>query len=230
MLLSDVMANRITRIPYEPIVTGGIGLFGRFGGGVRGGSSVTANDKPRTIEIPEYADVTGQVVDEAGKPVAGAKVTVKLKNNTGTAVTDATGSFTVQKLPIGKTVEGTTTLDDTAAEVTVAVDGKKPATQTLVLVKGPNTVAKLALEALLPPGQLRAVVRAAATGKPIAGATVKIEPGGLSGTSIEDGTLSIDLQPGTYKATATAAGFKPQTLDVTIDPNGVALKNFELAK
>jgi hypothetical protein len=73
-------------------------------------------------------------------------------------------------------------------------------------------------------------VRAAGSGKPIAGATVKVEPTGLTATSAADGTLSIDLPPGNYKATATAPGFKDQTLDVVIDPNGVALKNFELRK
>ena len=78
--------------------------------------------------------------DETGKPVVGAKVTAKLKNNTGTAVTDDKGAYTVDKLPIGKTVDGVTTLDDTGAEVTIEVDGKKPASSTLTLVKGSNTV------------------------------------------------------------------------------------------
>jgi hypothetical protein len=78
--------------------------------------------------------------------------------------------------------------------------------------------------------RLKAVVRAAGTGKPIPGATLKIEPGNLSAISAADGTLSIDLAPGDYKATVTAPGRKPQTLDVTVDPNGVAIKNFELPK
>jgi len=136
----------------------------------------------------------------------------------------------VTQLPIGKTVKGATDLDDAAAEVTIEVDGKKPAKQTLTLVKGKNPIAKLALEPLLPPGQLKALLRAAGTGKPIPGAVVKIEPSGQTATAAADGTLQIDLPPGTYKATASAQGFKDQTLDVVIDPNGVALKNFELRK
>lgn len=230
MLQSDVMANRITLIPYEPIVTGGLALHGRFGGGAAADTSVTRNEKPELVEVVEYADLEGTVTDDSGKPVVGAKVTVKLKNHTGTATSDAQGNYTVKRLPIGKTVDGQTTLDDTGAEVTVEVDGKKAATQTLTLAKGSNKVAKVSLEPALPPGQLRAVVRAAATGKPIANAVVTIEPGGQTATSAADGTLAIDLQPGRYKATVTVQGFKPQTLDVTIDPNGVALKNFELAK
>lgn len=228
---ADVALNVIPLIPYEPMITGGIGIQGRFGGKrAAGDGHITINDKPQDVEVIEYAEVSGNVTDENGKPVVGAKVSVKLKKVTGTGVTDDKGDYVIEKLPIGKTLKGVTDLDDTAAEVTIEVDGKKPAKQTLTLAKGKNPVTKVALEPLLPPGQLRAVLRAAGSGKPIAGATVKIEPGGVTATSGADGTLSVDLPPGTYKATATAQGFQEQTLDVVIDPNGVALKNFELRK
>ncbi len=224
--------SSISIVAYEPMITGGLGISGRFGGAkaVRNDNHITRNDKPVEVDVIEYADVSGQIVDETGKPVVGAKVTVKLKNNTGTGATDDKGSFVVTRLPIGKTVAGTTTLDDVGAEVSIEVANKKPLTHTLTLVKGPNAVDKLALEPLLPPGQLRAVLRAAGTGKPIIGAIVTIDPGGQTATSADDGTISIDLPPGAYKAKATAPGFKEQVLDVVIDPNGVAVKNFELRK
>ncbi|MBA3392761.1 MAG: carboxypeptidase regulatory-like domain-containing protein [Deltaproteobacteria bacterium] len=229
---TEVMMNYVPLIAYEPAITGGIGLQGRFGGTRRLASDdhITKNVNPADVEVIEYADVTGTITDEAGKPVVGARVTIKLKNHSGTGATDDKGNYTVPRLPIGKTVAGTTNLDDTIGELAVEVEGKKPATQTLTLVKGPNTVAKLALEPLLPPGQLRAVLRAAGTGKPIPGGIVTIEPSGATATAAADGTVSIDLPPGTYKAKATAPGFKEQTLDVVIDPNGVAVKNFELRK
>lgn len=228
---ADAEMNDIALIPYEPRLTAGLGIQGRFGGrSGRRDDHITINKEPKEVEVVEYADVTGNVTDESGKPVVGAKVSIKLKKVTGTGVTDDKGDYVVEKLPIGRTLKGVTELDDTAAEVTIEVEGKKPMTQTLTLAKGRNPVTKIALEPLLPPGQLKAVVRAAASGKPIAGATVKIEPTGLTATSAADGTLSIDLPPGNYKATATGQGFKEQTLDVVIDPNGVALKNFELRK
>ena len=228
---ADAEMNAIPLIAYEPMITGGIGLVGRFGG-TRATSPghITVNEVPADVEVIEYAEVSGTVTDENGTPVVGAKVTVKLQKVTGTGVTDDKGEYTVSQLPIGKTVKGVTALDDTGAEVTIEVEGKKPVTHTLTLAKGKNAVTKLALEPQLPAGQLRAVIRAAGTGKPIAGATVQIEPGGLTATSAADGTLSIDLPPGNYKATASAQGLKQQTLDVVIDPNGVALKNFELRK
>jgi hypothetical protein len=228
---ADVAMNAIPLIPYEPMITGGVGVQGRFGGApTRADTHITVNDDQKDVVVIEYAEVAGNVTDESGKPVVGAKVSVKLKKVTGTGITDDKGNYVVTQLPIGKTVKGVTDLDDAAAEVTIEVDGKKPSTQTLTLTKGRNALQKLALEPMLPPGQIKAVVRAAGSGKPIAGATVKVEPSGLTATSAADGTLSIDLPPGNYKATATAPGFKDQTLDVVIDPNGVALKNFELRK
>lgn len=231
---TEVMAGNVTLVPYEPTITGGVGLVARFGGaaaaGPRGTGQIVKNDKPAPIEVIEYAELAGQVLDDAGKPVAGAKVTVKLKNNTGTAATDSAGNWAIAQVPIGKTVDGQTSLDDTGAEITVEVEGKKPKTTTLTLAKGKNAVAAITLEPVLPPGQLKAVIRAAGTGKPLVNAVVTIEPGGQTATSDADGAISLDLPPGTYKATATLAGFKTQTLDVVIENNGVVVKNFELRK
>jgi hypothetical protein len=125
-------------------------------------------------------------------------------------------------------VKGVDNLTDTVGEVTIDVSGKKPVKVTVPLKPGANKAERISLEPVLPPGQLRAVVRNANTGKPIGGATVKIEPGGLTATSGADGQFSIDLQPGTYKITASSPGLKDQELDVTIDPNGVAIKIIEL--
>jgi hypothetical protein len=229
---ADVMAGNVTLVPYEPIFTGGIGLSARFGAqrGARSSGQVIDDDKPKGAEVIEYADVSGTVTDDTGKPVAGAKVTIKLKGSTGSSPSDAQGNYTIAKLAIGKTIDGQTTLDDTSAEVTVEVPGKKPKVTTLTLAKGNNAVAAITLDPVLPPGQLKAVIRAAGTGKPIAGATVKIEPGGLTATTDADGNISIDLPPGTYKATASGTGFKDQTLDVVIEKDGVIVKNFELRK
>ncbi|MEJ7599053.1 MAG: carboxypeptidase regulatory-like domain-containing protein [Kofleriaceae bacterium] len=232
LALGDVMAGTIAQVPYEPLVTGGLALQALFGGPRRPEppGTITRNERPAQIEVIEYADLTGGISDENGKPVVGARVTVKLAHHTGTGVTDDKGTYAIARLPIGKTVDGNTTLDDTGAEITIEVDKKRPIRQTLTLARGGNAVPKLTLEPLLPPGQLRAVVRAGASGKVIAGATITIEPGGVTVKSGPDGSISLDLVPGKYTATAIATGFKLQTLDVTIETNGVAVKNFELAR
>jgi hypothetical protein len=236
---ADVTAGNIALIPYEPLFTGGVALTARFGGAKAGGggNGITENDcvknpeKCKPVEVKVTADLSGSVLDDSGKPVVGAKVTVRLKNNTGTAATDDKGEWTVSGVPIGKTINNKTDLDDTAAEVTVEVEGKKPKTATLTLKEGKdNKVPPITLDPVLPPGQFKAVIRAAGTGKPIAGVSVKLEPGGASAVSDADGNISLDIQPGTYKATASGGGFKDQTLDVVIEQSAVVVKQFELTK
>ncbi len=227
--LSEAAAGDIRLVPYEPAITGGIGFQARFGGpsGPSGPSGlIVKNVVPVSFDL--FASANGEVVDEAGKPIVGAKVLVKLRNNTGTAVTDDKGAWRVDKLPIGKKLNDVDTIDDGTGEVTVEVDGKKPAKSTVTLKPGDNAVERLALDPILPPGQLRAVVRSVVTGKPLSGATVTIEPGAIKATSGVDGTFTVDLAPGQYKITVSSPGLAQQQLDVTIDPNGVAIKNIEL--
>ncbi|HEY4243942.1 MAG TPA: carboxypeptidase-like regulatory domain-containing protein [Kofleriaceae bacterium] len=224
---------------YPAAITGGLALSAHFGGAAAaaaGPSVVVENEQPKDVVVDETADLNGQVNDEAGKPVVGAKVTVTLRTHSANVVTDESGKFSVPKLPIGKTAAGVTTLDDTGADVTVDVDGKKPAHTTLTLAKGANHLQPIQLEPVLPPGQLRAVIKSLASGKPVANAKVSIVGStGEGGTgapreiaSGTDGTFQIDLPPGQYKLVITAPGFAPQQLDVTIDPNGVAIKNIDL--
>lgn len=222
---AEISANDIRLVPYEPTFSFGVGLQGRFGGP---STNVKKRVIPGTIDVPIFATVEGEILDEAGKPAVGAKVTVKTSTYEGTGVTDDKGSWKVEKLPIGKQVKGVDTITDAVGEITVDVSNKKPVKVTVNLKPGANKAERISLEPVLPPGQLRAVVRNANTGKPIGGATVKIEPGGLTATSAADGQFSVDLVPGTYKITASSPGLKDQELDVTIDPNGVAIKIIEL--
>jgi hypothetical protein len=229
----DAAAERtFSLIPFEPTVTGGLGLQARFGGPrrVAAASQVTQNKVPEVITVIETAEVSGLIVDETGKPVVGARVTVKNKSHNGAAVSDDKGAFRIGGLPIGKTVDGRTELDDTAAELTIDVDKKKPSTTTLVLAKGANAVPQIKLDPLLPPGQLRGVITNVANGRPVPNASVSIEPGGTTVTAGADGKFTVDLAPGRYKITVTAKALAPQTLDVNIEENGVAIKNIDMHK
>lgn len=231
---SEALMGEIPMIPYEPQVTGGLGLQAVFGRASHPPSApsaqITRNERPAVIPVIETADLSGIVFDDAGKPVVGAVVTVKLKNHTATAVTDARGAYAIAKLPIGKTIDGKTELDDTIAEVSSEVANKKLSTVTVTLTKGANAAPPLTLESALPPGQLRAVIISVGNSRPVAGATVTIEPGGVTATSGADGKFTVDLPPGQYKLTVTARGLAQQTLDVNIEQNGVAIKNIELHK
>lgn len=228
-----VARGEVVLVPYEPTLTGGIGLQARFGGPPRrapSDSTLTDRLVPEPVPVIETADVTGSVVDDAGKPIVGATITIKLKNKIGTAVSDDKGSYTVARIPIGKTIDGKTELDDTIAELSIEVANKKPSSATLTLTRGSNTVPRVTLDPLLPPGQLRGVIINLGTSRPVGGATLTIEPGGVSTTSGPDGKFTVDLPPGRYKLTVTAKGLAQQQLDVNIDPNGVAIKNIDMHK
>jgi len=232
---SDVTAGNIALIPYEPSFTGGIGITAHFGGPkVVGpsGNKIVDNVVKNPVIVVEEAEIQGTVTDDSGKPLAGAKVTIKNKNKSTSGVTDQNGKFDLKGLPIGKTVDGKTDLDDTGAEVIVeGIEGKKQKLPvTMTLAKGNNAVATIVLDPILPPGQFKAVVRASGTGKPLAGITVKLEPGGASAVTDDQGNVSIDLQPGTYKATASGTGWAAQTLDAVIEQSQVNVRQFELQK
>lgn len=230
--MAQVTAGNIPLIPYEPVVTGGLGLQARFGGpkATYIEKDCHKHDPPDCpdLAVPLLADLTGTVIDDAGKPVVGARVTFTLKNSQVPATaTDASGTWKVTGVPVGSTVGGTPTIEEPAIEVAVAVDGKKPGRATVnVTAGGAITVAPIQLEAALPPGQIKGVVRSQA-GKPIAGAV--ITAGDKKTETAADGTFVLDLPPGQYKVTAKS-GSSSQDLDVTIDPNGVALKEFVLKK
>jgi len=230
---SEVMAHGpIALVPYEPMITGGLGVQARFGGRkpVAATPQITRNEKPVPVTVIETADLTGQIVDDAGRPVVGARVTIKLKNSTGNAVSDDKGTYSIGPLRIGKTVDGKTELDDTGVEIAVEVASKKPGSATLTLGKGANTAPKITLDPMLPPGQLRGVIRSVGSGRPIDGATVTVDPGGVTQTTGSDGKFTVDLPPGRYKITVTAKGLAQQQLDVNIEQNGVAIKNIDMHK
>ena len=238
---AQVTANAIPLIPYEPVFTAGIGLSAQFGNSKNEaqfkGCAYTPEGCP-AVETPITADITGSVVDEGDKPVVGAKVAIKLANVTVDPVaTDQTGKYVFHAVRIGTQAEATKSkpalhrIDEPSASVTVTVDGKKPGNATVAkLDEGGTTVPPIKLEPMLPPGQLRGVVHSLPNGKAVERATITVSPGDVKVETAADGTFSIDLAPGKYKITVKAGSFASQDLDVTIEPNGVAIKNIDLHK
>jgi hypothetical protein len=147
---AELMADDFALIAYEPMITGGLALQGRFGGAGRAGrpSHVEVNAVKKDVEVIEHAEIAGVVTDEAGAPIVGASVTARLKAHTATGTTGPKGEYVLSRIPIGKTVNGTTTLDDTGVELTISVADRKPVQATASLVKGRNQMATLALPPL----------------------------------------------------------------------------------
>ncbi len=235
--LAQVADNNIPLIPYEPIFTGGIGLQARFGAknpsrlfDEKDCAKHNPPDCP-AVKVPLFTEISGTVIDSAGKPVAGARVTLTLKSSqVEPQVTDATGSYVFKNVPIGSTVEGKSTVEETGVEVNVDLANMKPGKATIAQVaEKSNTVPPITLDPVLPPGELKGYVRNL-QGKTVNGATITIEPGGFKVESDADGAFAQQLAPGQYKIKVTANGYKTQELDVTIDPTGVAIKNIDLQK
>jgi hypothetical protein len=147
--LAQVMDNNIPLVPYEPAVSGGIGLQARFGGPKRVGPTFTEKDCAKHdppdcpgVRVPILVEVTGTVVDTAGKPVVGAKVSLTLKNSQVAPVaTDEKGEYTLRGVPIGNTIDGKAQIDETAVEVAAEVSGMKAGKATLAQIRdGKNQV------------------------------------------------------------------------------------------
>ncbi|HEY5946458.1 MAG TPA: carboxypeptidase regulatory-like domain-containing protein [Kofleriaceae bacterium] len=229
----------IPLVPYEPIFTGGIGVQARFGGPKSVAPTFTERDCAKhnppdcpDVKVPIVTEISGTVVDNAGKPVVGAKVSLGLKlSQVNPVVTDEKGAYVFKGVPIGHKLGSQPTIDETAGEITVEVGNMKPGKATVSqLAEGATTAPPITLEPVLPPGQLRGVVRSLPGGKAVAGATVTVTGSQQKATTEADGTFTIDLAPGQYKIKVSKAGLKDQELDVTIDPNGVAIKNIDLQK
>jgi hypothetical protein len=235
--VSQTLSGNIPLIPYEPIVTGGLGIEARFGGPKKVKPMFEEKDCRKhnppdcpAVKVPVLADISGTVTDSGGKPLAGAKVSLTLKNSqVAPTATDGTGKYTFTGVRIGDTVDGQETIDETGVEVGVELDGMKPGTATIAQVaKGTNDVPAIALDPVLPPGELRGNVRSLPGGKAVTNATITIEPGGKTIQTDADGYFSLPLAPGQYKIKVTAPKLQPQELDVTIENNSVAIKNIDL--
>jgi len=187
-------------------------------------------DDPRCAPAKplEPAKLWGTVTDEGGNPVANAKVTLVINPSDPSAggpitidsESDAEGKFKIE-------AQGNSEpLPDGAGSITVEAEGYEPKTSSVTVKKGELSRVAVPLQEQLPLGQLRGVIQAF-NGTPL-GATVTVQPGDNSATAADDGSFEIDLQPGEYQVTITAAGYAEQTRTVSIEKNGVTIMNVDM--
>ncbi|MFU8853337.1 S8 family serine peptidase [Micromonospora sp. SL1-18] len=78
-------------------------------------------------------------------------------------------------------------------------------------------------------GQLGGVVTNAATGKPLAGASIRTEgPSPRTMTSVSDGSYLTFLEVGTYRVTVSAYGYRTVVTDLTLAKGEKLTENFAL--
>jgi hypothetical protein len=207
-------------IPIEPRFRALIGVHFNFG----------HPDKPRSLTESLAADKATEKVPEPPPParlvgtvewggVGVARATVRVSvagsSEAFTATCDADGKFDIDGLPSG------------AAKVAASASGYKSHEVKTALTSGDTASVTVPLEKELPPGQLRGVVRSL-RGTPIAGATLRVQPGGTTAVTDASGYFELVLAPGDYEVEMTAAGHESQRPTVHIDQNGVTIYNFDL--
>jgi hypothetical protein len=206
----------VSLLPFEPKFQALFGMNLRFGHDKPVVEKIIVDVKPDPIPVAPPTMPLRGVVKSGGAPVANATLVVLDKDGKQKTVqTGADGGFVIDEVLQG------------AVTVTVKADGYEDKEQKLNLEEGLVDL-ELSLEAILPPGQLRGVVRSFG-GKPLK-AELLIMPVNSTLETADDGSFELDLPPGDYDVTVTVKGFKEQTRQIHIDDGGVTIMNVDLRK
>ncbi len=189
---------------------------------VTDGATTTLN-----VQLDESAastgTVRGNVIDQAGRSIAGATATLVAPDGDRTqTLTDADGDFLFQNVPIG----GPYSVEVTADNLEASTRG--PFTVTA----GGDINLQFILRSLPGAGSIAGSVRRS-NNLPIEGATVRIVAGparGLTTTTNASGEFNFPaLPPGTYGLVATAPGHRAQRRNVIVRAGNASFTIFRLA-
>jgi hypothetical protein len=173
------------------------------------GQTVPAVDAALTAAT--NGTITGQVTSPVDGQNVGIDMSAGLANVIVTAepggfatMTDSMGYYTLTVPP------GTYT-------VTATADGFYSTSGAALVPDAGTATVDLLLDIRAATGELEVSVDDAATGEGLAGATVVITPGDITGTTDESGDFYVQLEPGTYTVTVTQSGYTDATTsgDVT---------------
>lgn len=163
-------------------------------------------------------------------PIQGALVTATevITGQQFTAVSDAQGNYVIPRLPTSQVQDGGG-YDVTATKAGFSPD--QPPQPVRVSIP-PATEVTQDFRLKPAPGNVTGTVTRADTGDPIANALVTIKSGTTtvaSATTDQNGQYTITgVDGGTYEATASAAGFSPQTKTIVVQSNQTITEDFQL--
>lgn len=167
---------------------------------------------------PVLGRARGRVVDENSAPMPGASVEVTPTEGDTTprqTTTDADGRWSIEGLPLGP------------ARAILRVEGRDPI-EIMIQVSAEDTPeVATAFSAVLPRGEIRGTIQGS-DGRPLAGAEIRINPGGLTLTTDEEGAFETEVPPGRYDVEVRAPRHRTQTRHVEVVERGVVLLNAQL--
>jgi outer membrane protein OmpA-like peptidoglycan-associated protein len=167
----------------------------------------------------QYGEITGTVTNAStGEPVA-ATVSFPDLRNMPLMTLDATGVFTVDKIPVG------------AVTVEVMADGYNPQAVPLAVEADKITHYEFKLRPLKVYGTIAGTVINAVTGAPMA-ASIEFPGSNLQPTKSDAaaGAFRVDkVETGVYTVTASADRFIPATITLSVEENKLATATFKLA-
>lgn len=169
------------------------------------------------------ATVTGQVVNaNTGAPIPGSVILVTTVNGIfiNRSVSGSNGEFTISSIPPGNAV------------ISTSADNFGSNSTSLFLI--PNETKNVVLRLSPSPGQLSGFISNVTTGEPLPGTVVIVssDTGVIITTAVADQFgqyLVPDINPGTYRATATADGFTTDVASFTVQPNAESALSFALS-
>lgn len=176
----------------------------------------TEPSKPTTTPQPAFGQIIGRVVDEQGKPLAGAIIAVQ---GQATTRADAEGRFTVIRLEPGSYRLNVSRSGFAAQTKSLAVRGGGTTREEFVLKSDrPVVIGATRLPQVQParPGNLRGQVVDARTGKTLAAVVIAIA-GQRSVTTDQAGVFAAaNLPAGVYQLVVRKAGYSDAKGSISI--------------
>lgn len=209
-VLNDIPAGRLT------IYAGADGFIAAQATTTVVANQTTTQDFALTPDTGATTGIITGVVRNAAnnQPVSGVVITVAGTNLSTTSGGD--GSYTLSNVPAGAQTINASRSGFRTATVQVTVAAGQTVTQDIALTPGVGTVT--------------GVVRNAATGQPLSGATVTVAGTNISATSGADGSFTLSNVPaGAQTLNASANGFIATQVQVTVTDGQTVTQNISLS-
>ena len=212
-----------TYVPIRPRLAIGIGAQWRFGASVEKPKPkpkpvASVVEKPKPVEKkPDSGRVSGRIVDEGGRAIPDAKVTLEREGAPPVEYyTDAEGRYEFVEVPFG------------AAQLTTETPGFDPVKREVTIDSASEEVPESVMYESVPGGQLRGKVLDL-RGE-VVRAEVTIMPGDQRIEVGADGSFTVDLAPGTYRVQFKHPEHRTQMRNIRVQDKGVVVVNIALEK